>query len=507
MATELRFPDTLAGVEGATLSRWLVKVGDAVKAGDPVAEVATDKVDTQIQAPADGVITQLNFGEGEVLPADPVLALIGTAGEAVREVVSAVAAAAATARPAAEPRATPVARRIAGEEGVDLAAVQGSGPAGQVTKEDVLAHLAATRPGSPTAGAPVAAAPIAAGGVNETGQAPLAPSTLPAPSLADTASLVVQRLAAEHNVNLRELAAGRPLGSLTKYDVLSAIAGRQAGRPVVVPPRAAPTPAPAVATSQPAPPPRLAQPTKVELQPGDQFIPHTRMRTLVARNTTQSAFSIPHVTTMWDVDMSAVLAHRRAHKAEFAAAGVNLTLTAYFVQAVIAGLKAVPAANSTWTDEGLIIRKSYHIGVAVALPPDQNGIGGLIVPVLKNAADLSLLGIARAVNDLAERARKGQLLPDDLQGGTFTLTNYGTSGSRFQTPVILPGQAGILGVGAVEKRPVVISRGHPLEANLGDSLAFLPMTTLGFSYDHRILDGASADAFCAAVKEALEKWQ
>jgi len=503
MATELKFPDTLANVEGATLSRWLVKVGDAVKAGDPVAEVATDKVDTEIQAPADGVITQLNFGEGEVLPVNPVLALIGEPGTPAvlppqegKEVIAPPQAAGRSA--------TPVARRIAGQEGVDLAAVQGSGPGGQVTKEDVLAHVAAIRASRPPAGA--AAAPIAAGGVNETGQAPLAPSTLPVPSLADTASLVVQRLAAEHNVNLRELAAGRPLGSLTKYDVLGAIASRQAGRPVVVPVRAAPAPAPAATIAPPAPPPRAAQAAKVELQPGDQFVPHTRMRTLVARNTTQSAFSIPHVTTMWDVDMSAVLAHRREHKAGFAAAGVNLTLTAYFVQAVIAGLKAVPAANSTWTDEGLIIRKSYHIGVAVALPPDQNGIGGLIVPVLKNAADLSLLGIARAVNDLAERARRGQLQPDDLQGGTFTLTNYGTSGSRFQTPVILPGQAGILGVGAVEKRPVVVSRGHPLEANAGDSLAFLPMTTLGFSYDHRVLDGASADAFCAAVKEALEKW-
>lgn len=231
------------------------------------------------------------------------------------------------------------------------------------------------------------------------------------------------------------------------------------------------------------------------------------MRQIVARNTTQAAFSIPHVTTMWDLNMAAVLEHRKAHKAEFAAAGVNLTVTAYLIQAILAGLKAVPAANSTWTDEGLIIKRTYHIGMAVALPADQHGIGGLIVPVIKNAGDLNLLGVARAVNDVAERARKGQLRADELQGGTFTLTNYGTSGSRFQTPVILNGQAGILGVGAIEKRPVVVSKGSPLEPNVGDYLAFLPMTTLGFSYDHRILDGATADAFCAAVKDALEKWQ
>jgi 2-oxoisovalerate dehydrogenase E2 component (dihydrolipoyl transacylase) len=228
------------------------------------------------------------------------------------------------------------------------------------------------------------------------------------------------------------------------------------------------------------------------------------MRAAVARNTAQSIFTAPHVTTMWDVEMSAVLQHRAAHKQAFAAAGVNLTITAYFVEAIIAGLKAVPAANATWTDDGVIIKRTYNIGMATALPMDQHGIGGLIVPVIKNAGDLNLLGIARAVNELADRARKNELKPDDLADGTFTLSNYGTSGSRFQTPIIVQPQVGILGVGAVEKRAVVVSAGHPLEPNLGDALVFKPMTTLGFSYDHRVLDGATADAFCAAVKKHLE---
>jgi 2-oxoisovalerate dehydrogenase E2 component (dihydrolipoyl transacylase) len=197
-------------------------------------------------------------------------------------------------------------------------------------------------------------------------------------------------------------------------------------------------------------------------------------------------------------------AHRAAHKKEFAAAGVNLTITAYFVEAIIAGLKAVPAANATWTDDGVIIKRTYNIGMATALPMDAHGIGGLIVPVIKNAGDLNLLGLARAVNELADRARKNELKPDDLADGTFTLSNYGTSGSRFQTPIIVQPQVGILGVGAVEKRAVVVSAGHPLEPNLGDALVFKPMTTLGFSYDHRVLDGATADAFCAAVKKHLE---
>jgi 2-oxoglutarate dehydrogenase E2 component (dihydrolipoamide succinyltransferase) len=231
-------------------------------------------------------------------------------------------------------------------------------------------------------------------------------------------------------------------------------------------------------------------------------VPHSRNRLLTARATARAAQTIPHVTTWWDVNMATVLAHRKAHKDEFAAQGVNLTVTAYLLKATVAGLKAVPQANSTWTDEGLILKRTYNIGMAVALAG-----GGLIVPVIKNVDDLSLLGVARAVNEVAERGRAGKLRLDELQDGTLTVTNYGTSGSRFQTPIIVEGQAGILGAGAIEKRAVVVSQGSPLEANVGDYLAFLPMLTLGFSYDHRILDGATADAFCAAVKKELEGWK
>jgi 2-oxoisovalerate dehydrogenase E2 component (dihydrolipoyl transacylase) len=391
-------------------------------------------------------------------------------------------------------KASPVARRVAADKGVDLATVAGTGPGGQITKGDVLARAEQGGSGSPVA--------------------------LPG-DLANEPSLVVRRAAADLNVNLGEVAQGRPLSTLTKYDVLSAAASRAAGKEVTVtpafPPPSAPAAAPAAAPVAPAatPAPRpAAAPAAPAVSPspapqlrgGEELVKHSRMRAAMARNTSSSLFSAPHVTTMWDVDMSAVLAHRARSKKEFAAAGVNLTITAYFVDAIVAGLRKVPAANASWSDEGVIIKRYYNIGMATALPADANGLGGLIVPVIKNAGDLNLLGLARAVNELAERARN-ELRQDDLADGTFTLSNYGTGGSRFQTPVIVQPQVGILGVGAVEKRAVVVSNGHPLEPNMGDALVIKPMTTLGFSYDHRVLDGATADAFCAAVKERLENYQ
>lgn len=514
MATEVKLPELGEGVEDATVSRWLVKVGDQVKAGDVILEVATDKVDTEVTAPADGAVLQINADEGEIVALDAVLAVIGAEGEsraddapkaapeppASAPAKDAPAADATDAAPASSPvdvsvnghevKATPVAKRIAAEKGVSLDGVTGSGPGGAITKEDVLA---------------------AAGGK---GAAPAQPEALPG-DLADVPTLSVQRLAAEHNLDLSEIAGGRPLSSLTRYDVLSAVASREAGKPVTVEPRfLAPqgAPTPAAPTEQPASKPPAAKPAAAPSAPpqpggGETVVAHSRMRAAVARNTTQSAFTAPHVTTWWDVDMTAVLGHRKAHKAEFAAGGVNLTVTAYLIESIVAGLKAVPAANASYTDEGVVLKHYYNVGMAVALPPDQHGLGGLIVPVIKNAGDLNLMGLARAVNDLAEKARANKLRGEDLQDGTFTLTNYGTSGSVFQTPIIVQPQVGILGTGAIEKRPVVVSNGSPLEANLGDYLTFKPMMTMAFSYDHRVLDGATADAFCAAVKKALESYR
>jgi len=225
---------------------------------------------------------------------------------------------------------------------------------------------------------------------------------------------------------------------------------------------------------------------------GDQLIKHTTIRKQIAEHMVMSKHTSPHVLTVMEADMSRVAKHRAANKEIFVRDGVNLTFTAYFMAAIVAGLKAYPQVNSSWSDEGLILHKVVNIGMATSL-----GEEGLIVPVIKSADNLSLLAMARSVNDLANRARSKKLQPDDVRGGTFTLTNHGISGSLFAFPVINQPQCGILGVGAMQKRVV---------ATEDDAIAVRPMVYLSFVFDHRILDGASADWFLAKVKETLENW-
>jgi 2-oxoglutarate dehydrogenase E2 component (dihydrolipoamide succinyltransferase) len=201
-----------------------------------------------------------------------------------------------------------------------------------------------------------------------------------------------------------------------------------------------------------------------------------------------------------EADMTRVVQARERLRGDFERQGTRLTFTPFFLQAVVAGLVAVPEANSTFQGEALLLHRRIHIGVAVALPD------GLIVPVVHDAGEKNLLGLARAVNDLAERARTKRLAPDDVAGATFTLTNHGTAGSLFATPIISQPQAGILGVGAIQKRPVVISRGNALLPDAEDYIAIRPMAYLSFSFDHRILDGAGADAFLAHVVQYLENY-
>ncbi|PMP74464.1 MAG: 2-oxo acid dehydrogenase subunit E2, partial [Chloroflexus aggregans] len=251
----------------------------------------------------------------------------------------------------------------------------------------------------------------------------------------------------------------------------------------------APTPAP-VAAPTPAP-----TPAPVEIPADAELVPLTPMRRSIAEHMARSVRTSPHVTTVMEADLSRVLAHRAAHQEAFNRQGVRLTLTPYFIIAAIAGLQAVPVFNGSFTEQGIILHRRINMGIAVALNE------GLLVPVIPDADEKNLLGLARAVNDLAERARTKRLRLEETQGGTFTITNHGVTGSLFATPIINQPQAGILGIGAVVKRPVVISQ------NGLDAIAIRPLCYLSFTFDHRIADGATADRFLATVKQRLERWE
>jgi 2-oxoglutarate dehydrogenase E2 component (dihydrolipoamide succinyltransferase) len=286
-------------------------------------------------------------------------------------------------------------------------------------------------------------------------------------------SPVVARVAAEHGVNLSQVQGTGLNGRITKNDVLNYV---QNGKQTIDHGRQTTVHGPS---------------SMVSPAMGGQMIKHTVIRKQIAEHMVLSKQTSPHVLTVMEADMSRVVRHRSASKEAFGRDGVNLTFTAYFMLAIVAALKTYPHVNSSWTDEGILVHKAVNLGMATSL-----GEEGLIVPVIKNADDLSLLAMARAVNDLASRARAKKLQPDEVKGGTFTLTNHGISGSLFAFPVINQPQSGILGVGAMQKRVVVID----------DAIAIRPMVYLSFVFDHRILDGASADWFLMKVKETLENW-
>ncbi|MEW5829913.1 MAG: dihydrolipoamide acetyltransferase family protein [Chloroflexota bacterium] len=443
MATKVLVPLLGEGVEEVTVTKWLKQEGEAINEYEPLLEVNTDKVDTEIPAPASGVVLKIEMGEGAVAKVGALLALIGQPGEAADVATDVAADIVAKKRMEADVEAeqrmeadVEAEKRMAADLGAD------SPPAMQhATRSMDLGFI----------------------------------------------SPVVAKIAAEHGVNLQEVPGTGLNGRITKNDVLKFVESRQ---PSAI--RAQPAPQ----TTQHATLP--AQPVAPVVTPaaGDQLIKHSLIRKQIAEHMVMSKHTSPHVLTVMEVDMSRVVRHRAANKSLFARDGVNLTFTAYFMQAIVAGLKAYPAVNSSWSDEGLLIHPSINLGMATSL-----GEEGLIVPVIKGADGLSLLGMARAVNDLANRARTKKLQPDEVKGGTFTLTNHGISGSLFAFPVINQPQCGILGVGAMQKRAVVVT-----DADGNDSLAIRPMVYLSFVFDHRILDGASADWFLAKVKETLENW-
>jgi 2-oxoglutarate dehydrogenase E2 component (dihydrolipoamide succinyltransferase) len=464
MATEVIMPQMGESVVEGTVGTWFKHEGDPVEIYEPILEVESDKVTSEVTAPASGTLLRIYIGEGRTVPARTVLAVIGAPDEAVpdappnghdeyeaalhaaesnpgtqaadrvpesepvRESAGAARSVPAQAERAGMPHVTPVVARIAAEHNVDVRRVTGSGRGGRVTKKDIMAYLDQRE-----------AAPASA-----------ADEDLPPWERPGTGDLF------------------KPTDDLY---------------------RAA---APAPASAAPAPSDHVHKAPPAPGQPGE-LVPLTPMRRRIAEHMVQSKLhTAPHVTTVFEADLSRVVAHRETHKAEFAARGVNLTYTAYFMAATAEALRAHPAVNSQWTDDGIRLQRDVNIGMAVAL--DE----GLIAPVIKHADELSLAGIARQVNDLAARARANALTPDEVRDGTFTITNHGVAGSLFATPIISQPQTGILGVGAIQKRVVVLDN---------DAIAVRPMVYLSFSFDHRVLDGASADWFAAAIVKRLEAWE
>ena len=485
MPTNVIMPQLGESVVEGTVSKWLKHEGDRVNEFDPIIEVNTDKVDTEIPSPASGVLLKVLVPEGTTVKAGTVLAVIGQPGEAPAdgarpaegggqepemhpvglpfrnvperrrpapkpmlpdEVDSPLAAPFRPRAPEAKRDLgfiSPVVARLAEEKHVDLQQVTGTGQGGRITKKDVLAFV-------------------------EGGQVPARPEQPEVPQLETQAELPPWEKPGE--------------GDLFRPTELQFGAGD--------PGTAEPVPQVRRAVAEiptPAAPPRVA-PAAPE---AGASIPVEGMRKLIAEHMVRSERTAPHVTTVFEADLSQVLAHLAAHKDSFTRDGATLTLTAYFVSASVAALKAVPLVNSQWAEDQILLKREINIGLAVAL--DE----GLIVPVLQHADEKSLLGLAREVNDLGRRARARALKPDEVQGGTFTITNHGVSGSLFATPIINQPQSAILGVGVMQKRAVVIN----------DAIAIRPMVYLTLTFDHRVLDGAVADRFMAKVKEALENWR
>jgi pyruvate dehydrogenase E2 component (dihydrolipoamide acetyltransferase) len=473
-AVEVVMPQMGVSVSEGTITKWLKREGEHIEADESLLEISTDKVDTEVPSPASGTVTQILVQEGETVEVGTKLAVIGgeagaapaaepeapsepAPAEAAAEAPASQAApapATAPAPPAAQPSngeqdgksfVSPVVARIAAEHGVDVSGVPGTGRGGRVTKKDILNFV--------ESGA-AAAAPAQEA-------APAAPAEAPAPA---------------------QEAAPAPPAEAPAAQPAPAEAPPAAPPPAPAPPEAAPAPAPVPAMAA----------------AGEQMEPMNAMRRGIADHMRRSLDTSAHVTSAIEVDMSRVVAIREKIKPEFQKQyGVNPTYLIFVARAVVETLKGYPWINGEIRGEQIVTRPYVNLGFAVELADGK----GLIVPVVKHAEGLNLLGMAQAVTDIAERARNKKLTPDEVQGGTFTITNPGGYGTFHGTPVISQPQAAILGTYALVKRPWVI------QDSFGkDVIAIRPIMNITLTYDHRLVDGALAGRFLKDLREALETW-
>jgi len=447
MSVDIVMPQMGESIFEGTITKWFKKPGDKVERDEPLFEISTDKVDAEIPSPVAGVLKEIKCKEGETVPIQTVVAVIDAAG--------APASAAAPASTGAAPKPTPA-------------------PA-----------VAAPRPAPIPMPAPAAprAAPVAA-----TGPAPMREGER------IHSSPLVRRLAKEHGIDLSGVPGSGAGGRISKKDILAVIEGGSSASAAASPSSAAstmPPPAPGVPGGQARVAFETAVPREKIYFGHYEVQPLSVMRQRIAEHMIASKRVSPHVYSVDEVDMSKVAALRAKSKDEFEKRyDTKLTFMPFFVKAAVAGLRAFPTMNASLDGTNVVIHKEINIGIAVALD------WGLIVPVIKNADEKNLLGIQRTLNDVAERARAKKLKPEEVQEGTFSITNPGVFGGLFGLPVISQPNVGILGLGAIEKRPVVVD----------DAIAIRSMCYVTLSYDHRVVDGAIAHQFLHKVKETLENW-
>jgi len=458
-------PQMGESIAEGTLSRWIKKVGDPVKRDEPIFEISTDKVDAEIPAPNAGVLAEILVQEGQTVAVQTVVARIETDASA----------------PAPSKPATPT-----GVPPAPLAPAPSVPPKGKSGPSQPAAPPQKPVPAAASAASSTETRAVSdatgGNGASESVEERLRRKSTP----------LVRKMAAEHQVDISAVPGTGLAGRVTKNDILSYIesgAGGQRGGGAAVPtgPVGAPREQPST-----APPPRGPAALLVDPWPGDRVEPWSRIRKLTADHMVMSRRVSPHVNTVFEIDYTRVAQIRSRNKQDYAERGVNLTYLAFITKVVADSLRKHPALNAAVSGESTILRRDINIGIAVALE------WGLIVPVIKHADELSLLGVARAINDLGERARTKKLSPDEVQKGTFTITNPGVFGSVIGTPIINQPQAAILCVGTIEKQPVVIS------IDGTDMIAVRTRGMLSLAFDHRIVDGADADRFMAEVKAGLQ---
>jgi pyruvate dehydrogenase E2 component (dihydrolipoamide acetyltransferase) len=501
MATEVVMPQMGESIAEGTITKWLKQVGDKVERDEPLFEISTDKVDAEIPSPAAGTLTEIKYKEGDTVEVNTVVAVLNGADGAT---AAASEPAAATAEATAETSEATTAETPASEEQpaapapVTKTASNGAPATAQREQQESQKALAEAAPDA-DAKAPEAEQPAASESKPAATQA--APQsaktqTIPSPPKDDTAataddlrrsksSPLVRKIAQEHGIDITRLEGTGMSGRVTKNDILSFI---ESGAPATS--AAQPRAAAQTASGSPAAP--ASKPGE-----GDRVEPMSVMRKKIAEHMVLSRRTSAHVTTVYEIDMTKIAKLREEHRDSFMErTGTKLTYMPFIFQAVTNAIRKFPIFNSQLNGDQIIYKRDINLGMAVALD------WGLIVPVIKRADDLSIAGLARAANDLAERARTKQLKPDEVGGGTFTITNPGVFGGLFGTPIINQPQVAILGVGAIEKRAKVLTT-----SDGDDFIGIRYMAYFALSFDHRIIDGADAERFLAFVKEQLEAGQ